>query len=384
LKLLFVTQVLDRGDAVLGFVHRWVVGLARCTERVRVLALEVGDTTGLPDNVDWRVVGRRGHLRRWIRYRAYLNEALGRDGFDALLTHMVPRYSLVAAAPARRAGVPHFLWYTHAAIDTRLERAERVVDGIFTASEESLRLATGKKIVTGHGIDVGHFAARDPLQHAEARVAPAPFGESGAPAPSCASVAPQRLLSVGRLTPSKDPLTVLEALARLVADGRDVHLDWAGGALAPGDGDFGGRVLKRVGELGLEQRVFWHGAVPYADIPALYHAAAVFVSASRTGSVDKVVLEALAAGRPMVTSNDAFPRILAPLGEVAARYLAPEGDPVQFAARIAAWLDADAATRAAACDAARALVAREHAVEPLMARLVAHMERARTRGRSSA
>lgn len=356
MKLVFVTQVLDRGDAVLGFVHRWVQGLAAHTSRLRVLALEVGDTTGLPAHVDWRVLGRRGRLARWFRYRAQLREALVRDGFDGLLTHMVPRYSLVAAGPAQRAGVPHFLWYTHAGVDQRLIKAERVVDGIFTASDESLRLDTPKKVVTGHGIDIEHFAR--------------------GPAPAT----PPRLLSVGRLTPAKDPLTVLEALAVLVREGRDVHLDWAGGALARGDDTYGATVKGRADELGLAARVRWLGAVPYGEVPRLYHDATVFVSASRTGSVDKVVLEAMAAGRPVVTSNEAFPRLFAGLGELAPRLVAPPADPRALAARIAAWLDAGPAARAAAGQALAALVARDHAVDPLMARLVATMAASPPRG----
>jgi glycosyltransferase involved in cell wall biosynthesis len=386
-KLVFVTQVLDRGDAVLGFVHRWVRGLAQHAERVRVIALDVNDTSELPPNVDWRALGRRGHLARWLRYRRALSEAFGRDGFDGLLTHMVPRYSLAAAGPARRAGVPHFLWYTHAGVDARLRRAEAVVDGIFTASEESLRLATPKRVVTGHGIDVAHFAPQGAgvsyaAQHDTPRAdVTRRAGRRGERT---------RLLSVGRLTPSKDPLTVLEALAALVAEGRDVCLDWAGGGLARGDDAYGASVRDRARALGLEERIRWLGAVPYAEVPALYHGADVFVSASRTGSVDKVVLEAMAAGVPVVTSNESFPPLFARLGAPAEgaaaalaplgpRLVAPAGDARAFAQRIGAWLDIDAATRNAVGVELRALVAREHAVDPLMARLVAHMEAASTK-----
>ena len=42
MKLLFLTQVLDSGDAVLGFTTRWVRGLAAAAEQVRVIALAVG------------------------------------------------------------------------------------------------------------------------------------------------------------------------------------------------------------------------------------------------------------------------------------------------------------------------------------------------------
>ncbi len=50
MKLVFVTQVLDSSDAVLGFVGRWVEGLAAQCERVRVLTLEQGAGTW-PENV---------------------------------------------------------------------------------------------------------------------------------------------------------------------------------------------------------------------------------------------------------------------------------------------------------------------------------------------
>ena len=108
-----------------------------------------------------------------------------------------------------------FLWYTHAAVDTRLLRAVDAVEKVFTASSTSLRVDTEKRVVTGHGIDLDHFVERR--------------GED--PAPERPVAGPSRVLSIGRLTPSKDPLTVLEALALVRARGRDVVLDLVGGGL---------------------------------------------------------------------------------------------------------------------------------------------------------
>lgn len=351
MRLVLVTQVLDAGDAVLGFVPRWVAGLAARCEAVRVIALEVGDVAGLPDNVDHRVLGRRGTVRRWLRYRRYLAEAFG-AGFDTLLTHMVPRYSTAAAGPARRAGAGHFLWYTHKGVDRRLRRAVRVVDRVFTASDASMRVATPKKEVTGHGIDVAHFVTDRP------------------------PATPPRLLSVGRLTPSKDPLTLLEALARLRGEGRDVSLDWAGGALAAGDDAYGRGVRARLEALGLADAVRLRGPVPYRDIPALYRDATLFVSGSRTGSVDKVVLEAMAAGRPPVTCNESFPPILAELGPDAAELVYEPGDVSGLTARLGRLLDRTPAERASLGGRLRGIVERDHEVDALMGRLVERMERA--------
>lgn len=350
MKLVFLTQVYDDGDAVLGFVPRWVAGLARHCERVRVIALAAGAVRDVPANVDVRAVGRRGTLLRWWRYKAYLREALARDGFDTVLAHMVPRYTLLARGPARRHGARTFLWYTHAAVDTRLLRAVDAVEKVFTASSTSLRVDTEKRVVTGHGIDLDHFQQR---------------GEGTAQ--------PARIVSVGRLTPSKDPLTILDAVARLRAEGHDVFLDLIGGGRTVQDVEYGKRIAERIDAHALAPFVNQPGEVAYADIPRWYERASVVVNASSTGSLDKVVLEAFALGRPAVSCNDAQEPLVRELGALGRELVFARGDAADLARRIAYWLALPAPERLRAGATLRALVARDHDVERLCARLVREM-----------
>lgn len=354
MRLVFITQVLDRQDAILGFVPRWVEAFAAHVEAVRVIALSIGDVSGLPHNVDVRVVGRKGTFWRYMRYRSFLREALARQGFDTVFAHMIPRYSTVAARPARRAGARHFLWYTHGAVDDRLRRAERVVDAIFTASEESMRLETPKKVVTGHGIDLEHFDSRGVR----------PLGRP-------------RILSVGRMTPSKDPLTLIDALALLRAEGRDVDLDVVGGGLAAGDDEYRQSVVRHIDERNLTSAVQLHDAVPYLRIPNHYRAASVVVNSSFTGSVDKVVLEAMACERAVVSCNDSFPRVIRSLGERARVLTFEPRDAKGLAMRLRQLLDLAIEEREALGRELRGIVAREHEVDALIQRLVEHMGRPR-------
>lgn len=354
MRLLFVTQVLDRQDAVLGFVPRWVEGLSKAAEQVRVVALEVGDTDGLPANVDWVELGRRGSIRRFLRYRKALLGAF-RDGYDGVLTHMVPRYSTVAAPYARRAGAAHFLWYTHKGVDHRLLSALDVVDGAFTASTESLRVDSPKKIVTGHGIDAAHFE-----------------GSRSAPVPGR-----MRLLSVGRVTPSKDPMTVIEAVDRLRSEGQDVTLTWAGGALARGDDEYGAMLSQEIERRSLRDAVSFVGEVPYPNVPTLYREADLFVNASKTGSVDKVVLEAMAASLPFVSCNESIPPVLAgAVPELAERdrYAFTAGDAGSLASAIQGWIETPGEALAQRSERLSTLVREDHDVDSLMQRLVARME----------
>jgi glycosyltransferase involved in cell wall biosynthesis len=352
-KLVFLTQTVDAGDAVLGFVPRWLCGLARHCEEVRVIALEAGDLSTLPENVSVRVVGRRGRLLRWLRYRAHLSEALERDGFGRILAHMVPRYVLLARGPAARAGVPLYLWYTHAAVDRRLEVALGAVEKVFTASPESLRVDTRKRVVTGHGIDLAHFARQ--AEQVTAR---------------------PRLLSVGRLTAAKDPLTVLAALASLVGRGHDLALDWVGDGMTAADVEYGKAVKQRVAELGLSERVRFAGAVPYREVPRWYAESTLVVNASRTGSLDKTVLEAMAMGRAVVSCNEAVPPVLAALGQEREQLRFSPGDAPALAARLEALLELGPAGREQLGLRLRAVVEKDHEVESLMARLVREMEAA--------
>ena len=351
MKLVFLTQTVDAGDAVLGFVPRWLAGLARHCEEVRVIALEAGDLSTLPPNVSVRVVGRRGRILRWLRYKRFLHEALEKNAFDRVLAHMVPRYALLARGPAARAGAPVYLWYTHAGVDRRLEQALLHVEKVFTASPESLRVDTAKRVVTGHGIDLEHFAQRE--EDTSAR---------------------SRLLSVGRLTAAKDPLTVLAALSLLVGRGRDLALDWVGGGMTAADVEYGRQVAQRVRELGLEERVRFHGPVPYREVPRCYAGATLVVNSSRTGSLDKVVLEAMASGRPVVSCNEAVPPVLASLGSGREALRFSPGDAPGLAARIEGLLDLGPAGRAQLGRRLRAIVQSDHEVDRLMARLVREME----------
>jgi glycosyltransferase involved in cell wall biosynthesis len=352
-KLLFLTQVVDGKDAVLGFVPRWIEGLARECERVRAVALESGDTDALPANVDVRVVGRKGAISRWLKYRTILSEALEKDGFDTVLAHMVPRYALLARRPARRAGARLFLWYTHASVDGRLRRAVRAVEKVFTASPESLRVDTEKRVVTGHGIDLEHFSD----------------GAEGDTEPS----SPTRILSVGRMTPRKDPLTAIESTAILVARGHDLQLDLVGGEMTESDRGYLRTVEDEIRLGALEGRVQRAGSVPYREIPAYYRRACVVVNASLTGSLDKVVLEAMAMGRPVVTCNEAALPLFAELGDAAEMLAFEPGNAGQLADRIEALLGLTQAERDAIGGRLRAIAARDHEVDALMRRLVHEM-----------
>ena len=106
------------------------------------------------------------------------------------------------------------------------------------------------------------------------------------------------ILSLGTIEPRKNLTLLLEAYRILRDRGSDLRLVIVGkkGWLYEG-------FFRRLRELGLEDKITFTGFVPDADLPAIYSAADLFVFPSLYEGFGLPVLEAMACGAPVVTSN---------------------------------------------------------------------------------
>jgi glycosyltransferase involved in cell wall biosynthesis len=103
------------------------------------------------------------------------------------------------------------------------------------------------------------------------------------------------LLYVGRLAKEKDIDFILNVFARIVTDRPQARL------VLVGDGPYR-RVLEAACmKLGIFDRVYFTGMVPHHEIPLYATAADVFVFASKTDTQGLVLIEAMAAGTPVVS-----------------------------------------------------------------------------------
>ena len=113
------------------------------------------------------------------------------------------------------------------------------------------------------------------------------------------------LLAVGTVHPRKDLPTLARAAARLAASGH--HLDLV---LAGQDGWMADQVHRDIKDVGLGPRVKTLSYVASGDLPALYANAACFVQPSLFEGFGMPVVEAMAAGAPVVcSSSSALPEI---------------------------------------------------------------------------
>lgn len=168
--------------------------------------------------------------------------------------------------------------------------------------------------------------------------------------PARAPGPPWRLLHVANLNEVKDQPTLLRAFRRVVDRLGDVRLDCVG------EDALGGEIQASAIELGLGDRVTFHGFLPQQQLADFYRRAHLNVLSSRHESQGVVILEAAAAGLPTVGTRVGLLDTLSPVAACAVpvRDAAALGDAV-------VGLLADRAAREALGAAAQAF-ARDHDV----------------------
>ena len=133
------------------------------------------------------------------------------------------------------------------------------------------------------------------------------------------------VLAVAGLIPIKGVDQILESLGRL----RDMH-DFS--LVVCGDGSQRHLLESTAIKLGIRDRTQFVGRLARTDIPKYFAAADLFVHASRIESAGYVLLEAMAAGLPVVCTDAGGPAEYVKNG--VAGFLVPVADPVAMAEKI--------------------------------------------------
>jgi glycosyltransferase involved in cell wall biosynthesis len=236
-----------------------------------------------------RVDGPPGLRRLRLRQRlgAAIEAVQAHGAFDVLHAYQgMP--GVVATAAGRRFGLPVVVTFDSGELvgiddieyglqrrwsDRRaVARASRDAARVTVATEFMARVAAG--VLGGIPIDVV------PVGIDIRAFSPAP--RPGGP--------PWRLLRVASLNAVKDHPMLLHALARIVQQAPDVHLDIVG------EDTLDGSVQRLSRTLRLESHVTFHGFQPTDTLAAFYARAHVHVVSSRHEAAGVVVLEAACAG----------------------------------------------------------------------------------------
>jgi len=284
-------------------VEQYVVGLTRALaevenrpEMIAYLDRPIADEAlagALAGRIETKVVrARYGWLRAALPWR------LWRDGVDVV--HL-PSTVMPPVLPCPAVVTVHDLAWkrypeTYSAEDLAMQTSR----------------AAGSIRRAAHVLAVSETTARDLrelLRVPDDRITVTPlaasheFSPEGSGVPEDAFRGAERLdhgyvLYAGGLSPRKNLMRLLEAYSEMK---REVE---APPLVLPGSrSEYADELARRADELGLGDRVVFPGYVEQALMPALYRGATVFVYPSLYEGFGLPVLEAMASGVPVVTSN---------------------------------------------------------------------------------
>ncbi len=285
MKLLMITRKVDQGDALAGFTYNWVKKLGSNLDELYVITWQKSYDQGLPENIHLRSLPNSKLLKIFV-LQYYLFKFIFR--VDGLFCHMNPEYTLLSAWLFRLFNKRVVSWYTHRKISWKRRLVEIFATQIVTASNLSFRQPWfPKKIkIIGHGIDTDYFRPSGDKNENE-------YFE---------------ILSVGRISPTKKYELILQALAAL--NNQKIRLKIIGDVILDSQKKYLENLKEMVTAMGLNDQVEFLGWIANKDTLTYYQQANLFINMSGTGSVDKVVLEAMSCGVMVLTGNEAFQEVL--------------------------------------------------------------------------
>ena len=249
-----------------------------------------------------------------------LRGALQQARADVVHAHNpgVHHYAVVAA---RLAGVPVVVNTRHGVSSSSgrpydekyFKAALRWTGKVVYVSRDSERYYSGRIVPAAQGMTIWNGI---PLE---------PFLAAPVPPNAGATTTPRlRLVTLGRLVPVKAHDTLLDAFAIVAAaePGAELRIY--------GQGDLRGALEERIARLGLAGRAMLGGQT--RDVPGVLAAADLFVLSSTSEGLPMVILQAMGAGLPIVSTRVGGVPEVAPEGEAA--WYCPAGDAAALARTI--------------------------------------------------
>ncbi|HOA85951.1 MAG: glycosyltransferase family 4 protein [Microbacteriaceae bacterium] len=241
--------------------------------------------------------------RSWIRARM-------KEGENFDVAHQVVPVAMRYPSPAAGLGIPFVIGPVGGSLDsppafvaeeggTPWYQKLRSVDRFRIRHDRLLRRTyESADAVLGIAPYVREFLADVDVQRLEI-MSDVALHEVQPPVARADRVGPTRLLHVGRIVRTKGVRDAIRAVGA-VSD-LDVRLDIVG------EGNDRASCEQLVRELGLEERVTFHGAIPRKAVDEFYRRADVFVFPSYREPGGSVVLEAMSFGLPLIVCDRGGP-----------------------------------------------------------------------------
>jgi glycosyltransferase involved in cell wall biosynthesis len=343
LTVVFVCQAVDSEDPVLASTIRWIRALAARPEvrRVTVLALRTGPYD-LPPEVQVRRFGAGWLAGRLVRFYAALARSL-RPRPSLFFIYQGGPYPLLLLPLKLLMRTPIVQWKAHPAISRSMAFYARWCDDlVFTSTASAFPADLPKVRVVGQGIDTDVFRIEERPREGE-------------------------LVTACRISPRKRIEEMVEAVVRANRRfGSGYRFDVYGPTL-PGDETYAQRLEALIDRRDARSWIRLRGPVSHDELPRVLNGYRAFVNFAET-ALDRSVVEAMACGLPVVSTNDSVVDIMPP--ELHDDLIADKRDVERQAETIHALLARPEPELAELGRRVRAEAVDEHGIERLFDRII--------------
>ncbi len=300
MKLLILTQKIDRRDDLLGFFHGWAAALASRFDEIVVIALGVGEYS-LPANVKVLSLGKEDkkifqfsprpelgtkaifnfQFFKKIKYAINFYRFIWRErkNYDSVFIHMNQEYAILGGWFWLLLGKKVALWRNHPRGGLGARLAIGFSDRVFCTSKEAFVARFKKTVIMPVGIDTLFYKKEEGIVRK-----------------------PNSLLFLGRISPIKKPGLFIEALDLLNKEGIDFTASIVGDSLLK-DADYYQELKDRVAKGGFKNKVLFEKSVNNKKTVEYFNRHSIYVNTTVSGSLDKTIFEAMSCESIVIVSN---------------------------------------------------------------------------------
>src|SRR3989344_6805529 len=214
MKLLIITQKVDRNDAVLGFFHRWLLEFAKNFEKITVICLKRGEYS-LPPNIKVLSLGKENkelgiknyELGKRARYVWNFYKYIWRErkNYDTVFVHMNQEYILLGGLIWKILSKKIYMWRNHHAGSFLTDSAAMFCEKVFCTSKFSYTAKYKKTAILPVGVNTEIFKPNSEVKKV-----------------------PHSILFLARMAPVKKPHILIQALQVLRTRGLDFTASFYG------------------------------------------------------------------------------------------------------------------------------------------------------------
>lgn len=273
MKLLIITQKIDKNDPVLGFFHNWVKKFSENYESINVICLYKGECD-LPKNVRVFSLGKEkgeSKIKYILNFYKYIWQL--RNDYNSIFVHMNQEYILLAGVMWKIMNKNVYMWRNHHSGSLLTDIASMFCKKVFCTSKFSYTAKYSKTEIMPVGVDLENFKPNKNI----ARL-------------------PKSILSIGRISPSKNIHILVDVINKI--NDPSVKVVVYGDPIEK-DKIYYEELKKKSSGL-----IEFHKGVPNIETIDLYSKYEIFINLSSSGMYDKTIFEAMACGCIVIASNE--------------------------------------------------------------------------------